>query len=147
MFYIKFLGLVLIFLFCSMIGFSKAMSLRKRKERLETLIKCMTTLLEYVKIGNSERSCLIEKAFGNEFSLEIGSVKEESLNQEDNAIFSEFFESFGKSEKQAEVEKINLYLNFLRENLKAAQEDSEKLSRLYSRSGVLIGLVVCIFLI
>ncbi len=147
MFYIKVIGLILIFSVCSMIGFSKAYSLKKRKDRLKVLIKCMTSLAEYVKIGNSERKCLIEKAFGNEFSVEKNTVSEENLTKEDKEIFLEFFESFGKSEKKAEYDKINLYLNFLKENSKKAENDFEKLSRLYSRTGVLIGLVICIFLV
>ncbi len=147
MFYIKAVGLILIFSVCSMIGFLKAFTLKKRRDRLICLIKCMTSLSEYVKIGNSERKSLIERSFGDEFSIEKNTVKEDDLTKEDKELFAEFFKSFGKSEKRAEFDKINLYLNFLKENLKKAENDFEKLSKLYSRTGVLIGLVICIFLI
>lgn len=147
MFYMKVIGLILIFSVPSMIGFSKAYSLKKRKERLADLIKCMTSLVEYVKIGNSERKYLIEKAFGDEFSPEKNAVRDEGLTKEDKALFGEFFQSFGKSEKKAEIDKINLYLTFLKENYKTAENDVEKLSKLYSRTGVLTGVTIVIFII
>ncbi len=147
MFYIKAVGLILIFSVPSMIGFSKAFTLKKRRDRLIRLIKCMTSLSEYVKIGNSDRKSLIGKSFGNEFSAERNTVSEENLTKEDREIFAEFFQSFGKSEKKAEYDKIKLYLNFLNENLKKAENDFEKLSSLYSRTGILIGLVICIFFV
>ena len=147
MFFVKAIGLLMLFSVCALVGLLKSYELKCRKERLLKLSKQMKALSEYVRIGNSERKTLIEKAFGDDFSIAEDNIKGEYLKKEDKKLFSEFFSEFGKSEKKAEYDKVLLYANFLNSKLQKAEADCERLSRLYGETGVLAGLAIVIFLI
>ncbi len=143
----KVLGLIIAFSVPSLYGFSKAYSVRKRYTKLKSFITSMRELSEYVKIGNCERKLLFSRCFSGELLIGETCVNNEFLATEDIVLLEEFLIGFGLKDKISEYERTVFYLNRLEIHIKNVKEERDKLCKLYSSLGVLLGLSLCIFLI
>ena len=124
------------------------------KNRIEYTYEPLDRIFSY--IGNLSRS-EISKVF-KEASKEISyndpkdiwknalEKKNLSLEKEDIKILVEFADVLGKTEKNGQINSINLSLNMLENQIGQARKMREKNETLYKKLGIIFGVAICIIL-
>ena len=144
---IKLIGLLIVFFVPTVYGFLKSYVVAKRSEKLKKYIMSLGELSGCIKIENIAKSRLFKRYFSRELINEDLSLNTDFLKEEDINVLNEFLLNFGKRDKNFEYERTKSYISRLNQNCDKANEEKEKLCKLYSSLGVLCGLSVCIFLI
>ena len=144
----KIIGLLILFISSSMLGFLKSYNLKMRAEKLKGLCLSFEMLASRIKAEKTE----LERAVLLSFSEDTVYIKESKavinpalLEKEDISLVEEFFESFGRRDINSEYERVLLFASLLQKQRKDAEEKKEKLSKLYNSLGVLFGIFICIF--
>ena len=91
-------------------------------------------------------SNLEENVVESAFSKAIKEVKTNLLD-EDLEVIKNLSKTLGKTEKDGQVSQIELAKTFIESQIKKAEKEEEKNSKLYKTLGVTIGLACVIFLI
>ena len=146
----KILGLIIVFLACSGAGFINAQHLKNRKTTLDNYVKGLSTLCNCIRHSNDEAFPLFFQCFG-EKNVYIQNGKlcfcKDGLNNKDIALLEEFFSGFGFSSGEEEFERSELFKALITQRLNEADDNFNRLFKLYRSLGVLAGLFVCIFLL
>lgn len=117
-------------------------------EPLKDIFKEMKRLLKgnianlFNDISSNLEECIVEVAFNK-------SLKELTTNllEEDLEILKNLSKTLGKTEKDGQVSQIELAKTFIETQIKKAEKEEEKNSKLYKTLGATIGLACIIFLI
>lgn len=151
MFWIKFLGIILIVFSCSTVGFLKSASIKKRSQKLTCFCEGLDMLYEYVEQGGTELYYAIKKSFSRcEFLHSSGNrffCEDIDLNREDKALIDNFFKSLGISVKKVECEHIHNCKSGMKIRANQAENDVNQKSKIYQMFGICIGIVIGILLI
>ena len=83
----------------------------------------------------------VEQAFKNAFN-----ESKNNLLKEDMEVIKNLSKTLGKTEKDGQVSQIQLAKTFMETQIKKAEKEEEKNSKLYKTLGVTIGLACVIFL-
>ena len=166
---IKYIGLIMVLAICFLIGYfiSKKYSNRVNElkeiqialdilenkikytyEPLKDIFKEMKRLLKgnISEVFGTVSSNLEENVVESAFSKAIKEVKTNLLD-EDLEVIKNLSKTLGKTEKDGQVSQIELAKTFIESQIKKAEKEEEKNSKLYKTLGVTIGLACVIFLI
>ncbi len=145
----KIIGLLLVFSSSSFLGFYKSNRLLKRCEALSELCISLDKLAKCIKCGTSNLQELLTLCFNNKvFLTQKGCIlNDDRLSKDDKKLFEKLISEMGISNKESEIKNVSLYNALFRKKLKEAEQDAERLAKLYNSLGMLIGVSVCIFLI
>ena len=166
---IKYIGLIMVLAICFLIGYfiSKKYSNRVNElkeiqialdilenkikytyEPLKDIFKEMKRLLKgnIAELFGTVSSNLEENVVESAFSKAIKEVKTNLLD-EDLEVIKNLSKTLGKTEKDGQVSQIELAKTFIESQIKKAEKEEEKNSKLYKTLGVTIGLACVIFLI
>lgn len=144
---IKLTGLTIVFFVPTTYGFLKSFGVAKRSEKLKKYVMIISELCEYIKIENIPKNRLLKRCFGSTLLNEDLTLNTDFLRNEDITLLCEFLTGFGKRDKNSEYERTKNYILRLKQNCDKANEEKEKLCKLYSSLGFLCGLSLLIFLI
>lgn len=140
---VKIAGLILILLSCSALGLHKADALKKRSRKLKNICVSLEKLYQLVENSPLESAELITLSFGTENPKENTAYLEPS----DTELLNRFLGEFGMGDREKESRNISLYKTLFEKQLQEAEENSNRLYKLYNSLGFLTGLVICIFLV
>ena len=108
----KLAGLITVFSVCTLGGFFKSMSLKKRHSRLCGFYRSMSDLRERIRMGSGEIERLVALSF-EEGAVLLSDGKTQIdrayIEGEDAALLEEFFRDLGMSDSQSECENRALY--------------------------------------
>ena len=140
---LKTAGLMFILLSCSALGLIKADALKKRGHKLESICLSLEKLYQLVENSPLESDELIVLSFG------VTNPRENTayLKPEDTEILNRFLGEFCMGDREKECRNISLYKTIFEKQLQVADENSNRLYKLYNSLGFLTGLVICIFLV
>lgn len=144
----KVAGLLILFLICCAVGFSKAYNLKKREEKLNTYYRSIDLFSMRIRTENGDTEKLLPLCFKeSEVFLKDGKIcyNKSFLNDSDKNLLCEFFSDFGQRSREDEYERTRLFCDLLKKQYLEALEDSRKLCKLYGTVGVLCGIFICIF--
>ncbi len=147
---IKILGLLLILTATTLFGFYKSNSLIIRSKKLGKITHSLGKLAQLVRCGSGELENVLLYSFSSDIlTYKNGEVKifNQYLLKEDLKIFDNFFLEIGMNDRESEYKKIMLYKALFEKQLKAAEDNVSRLSKLYNSLGFLTGVSICIFLI
>ncbi|WP_244835350.1 stage III sporulation protein SpoIIIAB [Clostridium sp. BJN0001] len=170
----KIMLLLIIFCISSYIGITYADSFKLRTSQLKVLLKAVLILENDVIYGNTpipeslnNLIIKIENPFSDflkdvsykltntdvtsvydAFSSEFDKYKDKLyLKPYDVKILKDFLKSLGTSLTQGQEKVFNLAIHNIKININESEEIEKKNSKLYRYLGVLLGAIVCIFLI
>ena len=146
----KLAGLLTVFSVCTLGGFFKSMSLKRRHLRLCGFYRSMSELRERIRMGSGEIERLVELSFEKgAVLLYEGKAQIDGgyLEREDTALLEEFFRDLGMSDSDSEYERIGLYMALVMKKCEEAEQKCGELCRLYNALGILCGIFICIFLL
>ena len=117
-------------------------------EPLKDIFKEMKKLLKgniselFSAISKKLEECCVEKAF-------TVAIKEAKTNllEEDFEVIKNLSKTLGKTEKDGQVSQIELTKTFIESQIKKAEKEEEKNSKLYKTLGATIGLALIIILV
>ena len=117
-------------------------------EPLKDIFKEMKRMLKgniselFSNISKRLEECCVEKAF-------IEAIKEVKTNllEEDLEVLKNLSKTLGKTEKDGQVSQIELAKTFIESQIKKAEKEEEKNSKLYKTLGATIGLALIIILV
>ncbi len=117
-------------------------------EPLKEIFKEMKRLLKgnIAELFGTVSSNLEENIVESAFSKAIKDVKTNLLD-EDLEVIKNLSKTLGKTEKDGQVSQIELAKTFIESQIKKAEKEEEKNSKLYKTLGVTIGLAGVILLI
>lgn len=163
---IKNMSLILIILICSYIGFLKSKSFENRVTELSKFQSALVMFesklkFTYEPIKNifEEISSVIYKNESNIFY--ITSKEEKNINKawcegtesslfltdSDKNVIKTIGKLLGKTDIEGQLSEISLGLDLVSKQLKSAEEERNKNSKLYKTMGVILGLGISIILI
>ncbi len=145
---VKLSGIFLIFITCTLAGFLKSASLKKRTEQLRLAAASVAELASRIRSDSGEIEGLIQRTFGSTIvSCERGkiSVNKTVLGEGGTAILEELFCDMGMRDSLAEYERTLLYAELMQKQYKESSRACGELCRLYNSLGVLCGIFLCIF--
>lgn len=171
---LKMMGILMVFVGCSLTGIMIDMKYRKRVKELEELIyalECLKGEINY-RLSPLQEACevigsqmhhgvgdlfmcfadlLKQKQVADLYILWKEALKRQAhrfhFNEEDYALLYEFGRGLGYLDKQMQQANIDLYLNKLKSILERALREQEKSSKLRTGMGILIGACVSILII
>ncbi len=146
----KFTGLLAVFSVSAAIGFAKALNIKKRAERLNSIFRSITVLAEHIKADGREITVILPLCFTDNFIYINGQsidFDKTYLEKEDIALLNEFFENIGFEDRDTEYERTTLYARLFHSKTEEAEAKAQSLCKLYSSLGVLVGIFLCIFFI
>ena len=140
---VKTAGLMFILIGCSAVGLIKADALKKRSLKLKHICLSLEKLYQLVENSPLESAELINLSFG------LTNPEEDTayLKPEDTELLNRFLGEFGMGDREKECRNISLYKTLFEKQLWQAEENSNRLYKLYNSLGFLTGLVICIFLV
>ena len=134
----KIVGLLLILLFFTAIGFLKAFSLKTQLNNLRQIKKGFFELKERLRLHSGNKSQLLTLCFGEAPNL---------LKGEDLSLWNEFSQNFGLSDTETELKRCESYISLFENKILNAEKGFEEQQKLYKCLGFLCGIFVCIFLL
>lgn len=150
MWWLKGLGLILVFAACTMLGFMKSRSLMLKTRHIYSLIRSVERLAECIRLNKGEILPLINECFDEGIvRTEKGeiSVRRDILEKAEADLLEELFGSLGMQDTKAEYERTLFFAEMLKKRHSEAETLYREQSRLYNTIGPLCGLFLVIFLI
>lgn len=144
----KLAGLIILFLICATLGFSKAGNIKKRAKKLNCYYRAAESLALRIRTENKETEKILTLCFKTEevfFKNGKINYNKSNLTASDTDLLNEFFEGFGQRSREDEYERTCLFVNLIKKQYEKAAAEEEKLCKLYSTVGILCGVFVCIF--
>lgn len=159
---VKYIGMLLIFLFTTLVGNGLAISEKRKIEQGEALraliahisreIECFKTPLD--KIFSSFSNPILEKNgfLNNARERSLGDALNESGNifcfkEETYKMVVNFGDFLGKSDCSDQLSRCKYILSLIDEELKKCKEAYPKNRKMYSSLGVLSGIMIIILLV
>lgn len=136
----KIFGLLSILISCTAFGFYKSYTLGLRCRKLSELCVSLEKLSCFINTSFKDLDVLIKDSFG-------GKINTDGISKEDKEILDKLFSEIGISDREYDFKSILLAKALLEKQLKVAEDDCKRLSKLYNSLGFLCGLSLCIFLI
>ena len=170
---LKIVGIAIIFLSCTYIGFYYGESFKRRSKQLKSILKSVMFLNNEVMYSNTPLpealkyiSMKVESPIDDILSkvavnLEDGESKSVyeafseqyhksksnfNLFEEDKAIIKDFLKGLGESGVYGQDKLFNLTIENMKINCKTADELAKRNSKMYSAIGICIGAMIAIFL-
>ena len=147
----KLIGVLLIVLSCSAVGFLKSKSVCLRVKKLKLLHSGINSLFEYIEQDKYELKPAIENAFlkCNFITFENSNICciDNDLTIEDKNLINDFLKSLGCSSKKSDCDRIKAFASLVQKNLTTAETERVQKSKIYQSFGVCIGLALGILLI
>lgn len=168
LFFIKFVMLALILVICTEIGILKAktydnrvIALKKLKNALEMLKSKIEFTYEPIKDIFEEISKIIYSDKVNVFSSTVELLNENGVNEswcmavendsnfdlEDKSTIKMFGKLLGKTDKEGQINEINLTSKLVDNLIEKAENEKSKNYKLFRTLGVVIGIGTCIILV
>ena len=148
---VKFIGVLLVVLSCSLIGFLKSRCVLLRVKKLSAFCDGTEQLFEYIEQGNYELKTALKTAFIKcefiNFEKTEANCCDNDLIAEDKLLINNFMRSLGYSSKKAECDRIKTFGHLMQKRLQQAEKDMLQKSKIYQTFGICIGLAIGIFLI
>lgn len=135
----KLLGFLLIISVSTCLGFLKSNSLNLRRKKLCAIKNGITDLKQHIRLSNTEIDNLINVCFNNVPD------RYSNLQNSDIEIIEGFFKDLGMSDSKSEIDRCELYIGLLDNQINEAENNYIELSRLYKSIGFLGGIFICIF--
>lgn len=166
--FLKIILLFLVFGICTMLGILKAKSydsrveeLRKIKNALEMLKSKIEFTYEPIKDIFAEVTKVIyanqENIFQNTLqeieqkgmtqSWSMAVEKETRLTKEDQATLKMFGKLLGKTDKDGQINEINVMSKLVDTQMEKAEQEKQKNYKLFKTLGSVVGIGICIILI
>lgn len=168
---IKYAGMILIAVSCTAGGFLFSGNIKSRLKQLEHFIKFFDNIIEYIKIykypiekiftvyQNKDLEFFLDKlakngridgVYKNPWERTLQECADEGLiffKEDEFNIIKEFGARLGIGRAEEQIYHMNLYVEKLREIYKDESKQALNLAKLYSWSGGLIGIFICILLL
>ncbi len=135
----KILGLAIIMTVCTAAGFLKAVSLKKRYDRLIEIKNGLSVLKEKLRLRSGDKSRLLRECFSESIKAT------DNLKADDVALWQSFLKSFGNGDTNSELQRCDSYIGLLDIRINDAKNEFDNQSRLYKSLGFLCGIFICIF--
>lgn len=144
---IKILGLLIVLLACSALGFLKSYEIKLKTKNLKGLIVSLKQLSEYILCEKGEVKTLLNRCFGENVFYQNGNIDfdKKCYEKEVSELLEEFFFSLGKRDKKAENERTKFYIKLFENRLDLWENKASQLCKLYNSLGFFGGLFICIF--
>lgn len=143
---LKILGLAVIMTASYIFGQLKVSSLKNRKEKLHLFCIGLEGLKESVGFAQWELPLLYRKHFNScpflRFKNGNPQLTEKDFSLEDISIINEFFEGAGALDCVRECERIELYINLLKKQLKESEEKFFSEGKLWKTLSLCMGIGV-----
>ena len=148
---IKLVGILLIIICCSMVGYLKSSHIKNRVKKLGLIYEGAQLLFENIQQGKYELGKAVKKSF-----IKCGFIKFEKqnifcedadLSANDVKVVNEFLNSLGFSTKKIECDRIKNFGLLIQKRLSEAEAERAQKSKIYQTFGVCIGLLIGILLI
>ncbi|MDF2686045.1 MAG: stage sporulation protein SpoAB [Clostridia bacterium] len=164
---IKATALSLILLVCTLSGFYKTYSLKKRVKELEGLSRYLEKLMLEIRFSMKSIPAILDKIgiqalpllneilhidknnsmYDIYYTAKQTTKNQMFLNNDDWVVLDVFFPALGGSDLDGQISLCKNTLILLEKQIKQAEAVSNKYSKMYSSTGFLIGLfIVIIFL-
>ncbi len=144
---LKIAGLIAVFSVPCVYGLYMSYSVKKRSAKLKLIVISFAKLSEYIRIEKTEKQQLFKRCFDASILNVDFSFNGEYLLKEDISLLNEFLNDFGVGDRKNEYNRTCAYIKLFERLSEKAEQETEKLCRLYSSLGALTGLSLCIFLI
>lgn len=148
--WLKGLGLILIFGACTLMGFMKSGSLMLKLRHIYSVIRSVERLAECIRLNKGEILPLINECFDGELVETVDgniSVKKDALDKDTAELLVEFFGGLGMQDALAEYERAQFFSGTLKKRHSEMETICREQCRLYNTLGSLCGLFLVIFLI
>ena len=147
---LKICGLAAVFSVCTLWGFFKADTVKKRAEKLKGFLRGICSLAEKIRINEQEIEPIVRSCFKRELVYpENGTfiINESYLKPDDISLLRDFFSGIGMGDAEGEYRRAEAYSKLLENQYSYADKDCLSLCRLYKTLGALFGIFICIFLL
>jgi stage III sporulation protein AB len=164
---IKATALTIILLVCTLTGFYKTYSIRKRVKELESISRYIEKIMLEIRFSMKSIPIIIEKigvaalplineilhidknnSMKDIYYLAKQTTKNQMFfNEDDWAVIDVFFPVLGSSDLEGQQSLCKNTLTLLEKQIKQAENVSNKYSKMYSTTGFLIGLFIVIIFI
>ena len=146
---LKWLGILALFLACTLFGIFKAAALFYRQKRLQEICLFIDSVADRVRVGDEMHS-IIESAGGSAGFYKDGYnifVKEDNLRNTDIKLATDFIHGLGMGDTQSQLKRCETYSELFKRELKIAEKEVKEKASVYGKLGVFIGLLIGIVLI
>ena len=134
----KILGLLLILIVSTAVGFLKAFSLKERLNNLIEIKKGLFLLKERLRLHSGNKERLLHQCIGK---------TDNCLKGDDLALWNEFLLSFGLGDTETEFKRCESYITLFEIKISDAEKAFNEQQKLYKCLGFLCGVFICIFLL
>lgn len=159
---LKYAGMIMIFVCCTLLGNGLAVSEKRRIQRGEALrdlinfiyreIECFRTPLDdiYLNFSNEilEKNGFIRDMRKDSFKYALENMKDPlSYNEQTRIALINFADGLGKSEYQDQISRCKYILSLVDDDLKKSREAYPKNRKMYTSLGLLSGIMIIILMI
>ena len=164
---LKFLNLIGILLICIYLGNYKAKGYENRVTELNRFQNALIMFKSKIEFTFEPIKSIFEDiskiVYENKENIFFNSIKDiknlskswnnstieikNGLNNEDKEIIKMFGKMLGKTDVKGQVNEIDLCISLIERQLKKAETEKEKNTKLYKTMGIILGLGICIILI
>lgn len=144
------MGLALVLLTSTFLGFKKTAALKNRAQKLGQVCAGLSNMAHLIQNSAGELESILKTCFDNgilDFTSKGCSLNENFLEVQDVTEFNNFINSIGVQDSQSEYRRTIGFITVFEKKAQEAQKNYCELSKLYNTLGFLIGLSICIFLI
>lgn len=153
---VKLLGLLLVFLFFTLIGFYQSYKLTRRRNNLGEILLFLNRMETNIRYRNDDIFTLVFE-FAEDILVPLkNAVDIEGYNKEiqslplekqDKTLLIKFFSGLGSTDIEGQLSHIKLYTEFFNEQYEKSKEDIIKKSKLYRMLGLFSGLAFVVMFI
>ena len=164
---LKFINLTCVLFICIYLGYYKAKGYENRVIELNKFENSLIMFKSKIEFTYEPIKNIFEEIskiiYENEENIFISTINYEKdlslswnnstnkinngLNNEDKEIIKMLGKMLGKTDIKGQVNEINLCINLVERQLKKAECEREKNTKLYRTMGIVLGLGICIILI
>ena len=134
----KTLGLLMILIVCTALGFLKALSLKTRLSGLNEIKNGLFLLKERLRLHCGNKKQLLNLCFNKNTDY---------LKGDDLALWNDFLNGFGMNDTKTEFNRCESYITLFDNKIKDAEKTFNEQQKLYKCLGFLCGVFICIFLV
>ena len=136
MLYLKLLGCAAVALSGLAFGVMKSRSLYARRDSLKRVLVFLSSLATNIRYSSDEISSAVSAAANSS----------DAPNNSDKELLLGFGEKLGKTDLEGQLSHIELYRALFQKQIKEAEDDAQKKSRLYRTLGIFGGVSAAILI-
>lgn len=153
---VKLFGLLLVFLFFTLIGFYQSYKLTRRRNNLGEILLFLNRMETNIRYRNDDIFTLVFECaedilvpLKNAVDIEgyNGEIQSLPLEKQDKALLTKFFSGLGSTDIEGQLSHIKLYRELFNEQYQKSKEDIIKKSKLYRMLGLFSGLAFVVMFI